>query len=152
MTDPNQPPHPLGADAPHEDFVGLAFAALRFAIAAGVGLNALVTLAVRTLQANRPASAAIDLGGAPALTLLGGTFLACLFAAIVTWKLMAPARSPYRQGMLAMVSFFASFVGSMVAWPIDRAWGRLGLVGLAALAALVAALGWRSVRRAIPVR
>jgi hypothetical protein len=111
-----------------------------------------VAFAVRTLQANRPAPAAIDLGGAPAMTLLGGTFLACLVAAVATWKIMARARSPYRQGMLAMVTFFASFVGSVIAWPIDRAWGRPGLLMLVLVAAGLAALGWRSVRRELRLR
>jgi len=111
-----------------------------------------VALAVRTLQANRPAPAAIDLGGAPAVTLLAGTFVACLLAAVATWRVMAPARSPYRQGMLALVSFFASFVGSMIAWPIDRAWGRAGLLGLVIVTGGLATLAWRSIRRQVPVR
>jgi hypothetical protein len=132
--------------------VGLAFAALRFAITTGIALNALVALTVRTLQANGPRPTAVDLGSAPAVILLGGTFVACLVAAVATWRIMARARSPYRQGMLAMVSFFASFVGSMIAWPIDGAFGRAGLAALTLGTAGLGVLAWRSVRRELTPR
>jgi hypothetical protein len=127
--------------------VGLAFGSLGFSIAIGVCLTTVVSLTVRTLQASRPAPTQIDLGGGPALTLLFGTFAACLAAAVATWRLMSRARSPYRQGMLAMVSFFGSFLLSMIAWPVDRAFGRTGLVCLAIAAAGLAVLAGRKVAR-----
>ena len=129
--------HPLGADAPKEDFVGLAFGSLAFSAALGLGLNSSVTFVVRTLQANAPPDQKIDLGGGPAVFLLAGTLLSCFASALATWRLMAPAKNPYRQGMLAMVSFFASFVISILTIPVDRLGGRGGLAGLA-LAGFVA--------------
>lgn len=104
--------------------------ALAFSAALGVGLNACVTFVVRTLQANAPNNAKIDLGGGPAVILLAGTLLACFASALATWRIMAPAKNPYRQGMLAMVSFFASFVVSVLTIPVDHLAGRPGLAGL----------------------
>ena len=127
--------------------MGLAFGALAFSIALGVGLNALVTLTVRTLQAGQTLPAQVDLGSAPAVILLAGTFGACFAAALATWRIMAPVRSPYRQGMLSMVSFFGSFLVSMVGWPVDRAFGRPGLLGVALAAAGVLALAGRKIGR-----
>ena len=126
--------HPLGPDAPKEDFVGLAFSALAFSVLLGLGLNALVTLVVRTIQSRTAPASSIDLGGAPAMVLLFGTLLACLAAAIAAWRIMAPIRNGYRQGMLAMVAAFGSFVVSIVTIPIDRAFGRPGLAVLIAVA------------------
>ena len=131
--DADRPAHPLGPDAPTVDYVGIAFSALGFSLAVGLTLNAVVSLVVRTMQAARPPATTIDLSAPDTVTLLGGTFLACLAAAIATWRIMARVHSPYRQGMLAMVSFFGSFVVSMIAWPVDRLLGRPGLIGLVVL-------------------
>jgi hypothetical protein len=130
----DQSTHPYGPDAPKEDYLGLALGALVVGVSLGIGLNAIVGLVVRTLQANRPPATGIDLGEGPAVVLLAGTVVACLGAAIATWRLMAPVRSTYRQGMFAMVAFFASFMGSVTSMLADRALGRAGLVALAALA------------------
>lgn len=130
--------HPLGPDAPQEDHLGLAFGGLGFGVALGVGFNAVVGLVVRTLQANRPEATALTLSDATALTLFLGTLVACLVAAIATWRVMAPTRNPYRQGMFAMVSCFASFIASLLAMAADRVAGRVGM-GLLALAAFGAA-------------
>lgn len=134
--------HPLGPDAPTEDHVGLAFGALGFSAAFGLSLNAVVTFVVRTLQAGETPTEQLDLGATSAMVLFTGTFLACFASAIATWRITAPVRNAFRQGMLAMVSFFAAFVLSILTMPIDRAFGRAGLAVLAVasfgLAALIA--------------
>jgi len=144
----DQSTHPLGPDAPTEDYVGLAFGALAFSILLGLGLNAIVALVVRTLQSRATPASGLELGAPPALALLAGTFLACFAAAIAAWIIMTPIRNAYRQGMLAMVSFFGSFVVSMVTMPVDRMLGRAGLVGLAAVAMAAAFLIGRRLGRA----
>lgn len=125
--------HPYGPDAPKEDHLGLALGALAFGVGLGVGLNAVVGFAVRTLQATQPPSSSLELGTPPAIALLG-TVVACLAAAIATWRLMAPVQNAYRQGMFAMVACFASFMCSISAMLADRAFGRPGLLALAAVA------------------
>lgn len=130
MDDPSTA-HPYGPDAPKEDFLGLSLGALVFGVGLGIGLNAVVGFAVRTLQANRAPAAGIELGATPAMVYLAGTVAACLGAAIATWRLMAPVRSTYRQGMFAMVAVFATFVCSGSAVLADQAFGRAGLLGLA---------------------
>ncbi len=126
--------HPYGPDAPKEDYLGLALGSLVCGVALGIGLNAVVALVVRTIQAGEPPAAGIDLGGAPAIVLLGGTFAACLMSAVATWRLMSPVANTYRQGMFGMVAFFASFAGALPARVADQAFGRAGLLGLAVLA------------------
>lgn len=126
--------HPYGPDAPKEDYLGLALGALAFGVGLGIGLNAVVGFAVRTLQANQPPAKSLDLDASPAVVLLAGTVAACLAAAVATWRLMSPVRSTYRQGMFAMVAFFATFMGSILAMLADRAGGRVGLLVLAAAA------------------
>lgn len=107
--------------------------------ALGLALNAAVGFVVRTLQTAEQAAERLDIGAPTAVVLFAGTFLACFAAAIATWRVMAPVRNTFRQGMLAMVSFFASFVLSVVTMPVDRAFGRTGLA-LLCLGALTLAL------------
>src|SRR5688572_28913833 len=98
MTAPRPSPNPFGAEAPKEDYVGLVFLALPFAVILGTGLNALVAWVVRTLQAGAPPATALDMDSAPALVLLGGIGAAILAAAIAAWLVLAPIRNPFRQG------------------------------------------------------
>lgn len=146
----HRPEHPLGPDAPTVDYVGLAFRTLGFAVALGAGLSALVSFTVRTLQQGQPAGGPVDLGSGPAVVLLGGTLAALLTAAIATWRLLAPIQSPYRQGMLAVVSAFGTLVVSLVTLPIDRALGRPGLAAAAVVAFAVAWGVGRTLGRSAP--
>ena len=118
--------------------------------ALGLALNAAVGFVVRTLQTAEQAGQRLEIGAPTAIVLFAGTFLACFAAAIATWRVLAPVRNTFRQGMLAMVSFFASFVLSVVTMPVDRAFGRIGLgvLGLGALA--LAFFLNRRIARAIP--
>jgi len=141
---PAPSPHPYGADAPTEDHVGLAFGALPAAVALGTGIASLATLLVRTIQASQPPAQSIELSSGPSIALLGGTFVALAAAAILTWRLLAPTKSPYRQGMLAVVAAFGTLLVSLLTMPIDRALGRPGLAGLAALSL---GASWLLVRR-----
>ncbi|MEO8448146.1 MAG: hypothetical protein ABI647_00040 [Gemmatimonadota bacterium] len=147
MTAPPPSPNPFGADAPKQDYVGLAFLALPFAVILGTGLNALVVWVVRTLQAGAPPATTIDMNSAPALVLLGGTGAAILAAGIAAWIVLAPIKNPFRQGMLAMVCGFATVVFSLVAKPVDMALGRSGLLGLAVICLLGCALLGRRIAR-----
>lgn len=135
MTDAgDRPEHPLGPHAPTEDHVGLAFRALGFSVLLGTGLAAVVSITVRSLPSGVTAEGGVDIASPPALVLLLGTGLALLAAAIATWRLLAPTRSPYRQGGLALVSAFGTMLVSLVTIPVDQALGRAGLAGVALLA------------------
>lgn len=119
------------------DPVGLVLGSLGFGTLLGVAVQALVTWTVRGLQGTavspaRPPS----LSSTPALVLLLGTLGGILTAAIATWTLLAPIRNPWRQAMLAMIAGLGSFVVSLLTIPIDRRFGRPGLLALALLAAL----------------
>lgn len=136
--------HPYGPDAPKEDYVGLAFGALAFSFALGTGLNAVVALGVATLRAQAALTPKIDLSAPPAMVLLWGTLAACAASAVATWAWLAPIRNAYRQGALAMVSFFASFMVTLLMVPVNELGGRPAL-GVLAAAAFVAA--WVLARR-----
>lgn len=75
------------------------------------------------------------LSSGPALVLLVGTLTGILAAGAATWMVLSPIRNPWRQGMLALIAGLSSFVLSLVTIPIDRRFGRAGLLGLAAFAA-----------------
>lgn len=126
--------HPMGPDAPHEDYLGLAIGSLALGVLLGIGCNAVVGLGVRTLQAGRPPARALTVDDPVALTLFVGTLASCLIAAVTIWRVMAPVKNAFRQGMFAMVGFFASFMASLLAMGADRLAGRLGTGGLAVVA------------------
>jgi len=141
MTTPPPSPNPLGPDAPTRDYVPLAFAAMVFAIVAGTAIIATVAWTVRTLQGGAAAPMEPSIGSAPAVVLLAGTLGGLFFSAAATWVALAPVRSPYRQGGLAMATTFATFLVSAIAsFLADSLAGRPGLLALA-LVALVGA--WR---------
>lgn len=136
--------HPYGPDAPKEDYVGLAFGALAFSFALGTGLNAIVALGVSALRAQAALAPKIDLSAPPAMVLLWGTLLACAASAVSTWAWLRPIRNGYRQGALAMVSFFASFMVTLLMVPVNEIGGRTALAILAIVALLAA---WTLARR-----
>jgi type IV secretory pathway TrbD component len=129
------------ATDPAPDTVGLVLGALGFGVLFGLGIQALVTWMVRGMPQVDPPS----LTSGRALVLLLGTFGGILLAGLVTWRRLAPIANPWRQTMLAMIAGLGSFVVSLVTIPIDRGFGRPGLLGLAALAA--AGCGWLVWRR-----
>lgn len=134
MTDQQPPsPHPLGADAPTTDHVGLAFAGLAAGVSSGTALTTGTLWAVRSILIGSAPAATPNLNSPAANLLLLGTFGGVLLAAVVTWRLLSPVGSTYRQGGLSMVSGFATFVVSMVALPVDVLVGRWGLLGLSAV-------------------
>ncbi len=129
-----------GGDEVHQGLVGRVLGALGFGAALGVGVQGLVTWTVRLLQRGTPTSAAPALTSAPALVLLSGTLAGIVAAGLAAWILLGPIRNPWRQAMLAMVTGLGSFVLSLVTLPIDRAFGRPGLLGLVAVSALACLL------------
>jgi hypothetical protein len=139
MTNPPPSPNPLGPDAPTRDYVPLAIAAMGFAIVAGTGIIALVTWTVRTLQTGSMGSGPPSLGSAPAVVLLVGTMGGLLFSATSVWVALAPVRSPYRQGGLAMATTFATLLASVVStFLADNFAGRGGLLLLTIVAVVLA--------------
>jgi hypothetical protein len=119
------------------DPLGLVAGALAFGVTLGVGLLALVTWGVRALQAGGLAATDPRRGLTPGLLplIVAGTFGAMLAGGAGTWALLAPIGNPWRRAMLGMIAGGASFVVALVTWPVDRAFGRSGLLALAALAA-----------------
>jgi hypothetical protein len=148
MTTPPASPNPLGPDAPERDYVPLAFNGMAFGILVGTGVISAFLWAVRSLQAGAPPSDTPDLSSPAAILLLIGTPVGMLAAAVLTWRALAPVGSTYRQGGLAMVSAFATLVVSLLAAPLDMAFGRVGLLGLLGACGLLAWLFWRRVERA----
>jgi len=128
-------------------------AAMAFAITAGTAIIAVATWVVRQLQTGAPTSATPSLGSAPAVVLLTGTLGGLAASAASVWVALAPTRSPYRQGGLAMATTFATFLVSAVGtFVADNYGGRPGLLGLAALAIVGAWVAGRAVaaqRRAL---
>lgn len=145
MTTPPPPsPHPLGPDAPTQDFFPLAMGAMGLAITTGTTIIAVVTWTVRTLQLHQPPPSAPGLG-LPGTVLLGGTLLGLAAAAAIVWTALAPVRSPYRQGGLAMATVLATFLVAIIAtFAGDNWFGRSGLLGVAALGVLG---GWAAARK-----
>jgi len=127
-------------EPPVPDPVSLVFRALPFGVAVGVGCQAMVTWTVRTLQTGAPAGAKPSLDSAPALVLLIGTLLGLVIAGLATWRALAPIENPWRQAMLSIIASLGSFAVSLVTLPIDRTFGRTGLLVLAGACGLIAML------------
>ena len=130
------------------DYVGLAAAAMALALTSGVAIIAVATWLVRTTQLQSPAQTIPSLSSLPSVLLLGGTLLGLAVAATVTWVTLAPVRSPYRQGGLAiattMATFLVSIVGTFVA---DQTLGRTGILIFAGLSLAGAWWARRAVER-----
>jgi hypothetical protein len=137
-------------EASEDAALGLALRSLLQGVLLGTAVIAAVLWVVRTIQASSPPESVPDPGGLPALLLMGGTFAGVLAGGMATWFLLAPFESLYRRGGLAMVAGFASLPLSLVSMPLDRAFGRAGLLALSAVAVLAFAL--LSARRPSPAR
>ena len=120
------------------DPISVVFRALPFGVAVGVGCQAMVTWTVRTLQTGAPAAAKPSLDSAPALVLLIGTLLGLVIAGAATWRALSPIGNPWRQAMLSIIAALGSFALSLVTLPIDRSYGRTGLLVLAGVSGLIA--------------
>ena len=112
------------------DLVVVAIRGVAIGILIGSAMIAVVLWGVRTLQMSSP-SESPQLGSAPGVLLVAGTFGGLLAATAVAFSLMAPIGSLYRRGALAMVSGFGTLVASLVTSPLDRGLGRPGLLLLA---------------------
>jgi hypothetical protein len=125
---------------PAPDPVSLVFRALPFGMAVGVGCQALVTWTVRTVQLGAPAAPATSLGSTPAVVLLVGTLAGIVLAGVACWRVLSPIGNPWRQTMLSLIAGLGSFALSLVTLPIDRRFGRPGLLLLAGICGLIALL------------
>ena len=127
------------------DPVSLVAPALGAGLSAGL---ALVGATVAALASLRPAAGATEPSvGAPLYLLLFGTLGGLVIAGVVTWRLLAPLRSTYRRGGLALVSAFATVVVMQIYRPLDAAFGVPALLAAAAMAGVLAWLLSRRVRR-----
>ncbi len=141
--------------------VGLVFGSLMIAVLVGIGITAVVSFIVRTLQIQAAPPAAPDaqsalanaLASGPIQLLFAGVVVACFSAALVAWRLTAPTRDPFRRGvvgiMAALGTFVAGFATTVVADQAalalatpnpDGLPSRIGFVILAVLAFGAAAL------------
>jgi len=116
--------------------LGLALRALAFGVLFGTAVIAMVLWLVRTLQLQSPPATSPETGGPQAMLLLVGTLVGVLAGGAATWSLLRPVESLYRRGAFSLVAGFASLVAALIAMPLDRAFGRMGLIALAAAAAL----------------
>jgi hypothetical protein len=124
---------PVEADGTEDasgDLVVLAIRSVALGVLFGTAVVALTLWGVRTLQLSSPPEPP-QLGSAPGMLLVAGTFGGLLAGGAVAWSLMAPIGSLYRRGALSMVSGFGTLVVSLLAIPLDRSLGRAGLLLLA---------------------
>lgn len=144
------PAEPSPAPAPVGDILALILGALAFGILLGVGLLSLVTWLIRTLQASDLILAQPQRGFTARLlpVIILGTVGAIVAAGTATWTLLSPIDNPWRKAMLGVIAGAGSFVVALVTWPVDRSFGRPGLLALAGLAALGCLLIGRRLSRA----
>ncbi len=134
--DHHPPPVPPSLpDDPAPGLVRFIASAIGFGILLGLTIIATALWMVVTLQEGKPPSEVPDTSGPAFAILIGGTLLGALAALLASWSLLAPLGSPYRRGMLATVSSFATFAAMLVAIPVHHGLGRTGLVGLAVVSA-----------------
>jgi len=130
-------PSPLD-DSPAVSQVGLALQSLLFAVLFGTGLVSVGLWGVRTLQLTTPAPVPggdLGVGGALLIAVsVGGPAI----AAFAAYALMAPIRSYYRRGGLAIVAGFATVALALISTvPVDHFIGRGGLLTLGGACALL---------------
>ena len=136
-------------DTPEDPF-GLVLGGLAFGLLLGLGLQSVVGFAVRTAQVGAQPAGGLDLTSLPARILLVGTAVAAVAAGTATWSVVSPLRHPWRQGMLSIIAGFGSFALALVTQPIDRLFGRPGLIALAIIAGLGALWLARRLRSRAP--
>ncbi len=137
-------------DSPAVSQVGLALSSVAFAVLFGTGLIAVTLWGVRTLQLgvgqSTPAGNWGPGGGLLIFASVGGPAIAGLAA----YALMAPIKSYYRRGGLAIVASFSTVALALVTTvPTDHFIGPSGLLGLASICAVLCLLmAWLARRRA----
>ncbi len=144
-------PNPLGLDAPTEDRVPLAIAAVGTAAAVAVSWFSLVTFATAMLRDQAVTDiSAVDPSAAYVNILLYGIPAGLAMAGVTGWILMRPIDSLFRRGGLAVVGALAGTVlAMMLTFTAHAALGNGALIGLAVLAAVAALrLGGRARRSA----
>ncbi|MEI2720542.1 MAG: hypothetical protein V9E87_10435 [Gemmatimonadales bacterium] len=144
-------PNPLGPDAPTEDRVGLAVAAVGAAAAMAVAWFSVLTFLVARLRDPSVTSAATINPNAGYVNLfLVGIPVGLLVAGLMGWVLMAPIESNFRRGGLAIVGALAgTCLAMMLTFTAHAALGSGALAALAVLALVVALrLGGRARRAA----
>lgn len=144
-------PNPFGPDAPTEDHVGLAVAAVGTAAAVAVAWFSVLTFLVARMRDPAVTSAAtINPDAAYVNLFLGGIPIGLLVAGLIGWVLMSPIASNFRRGGLAIVGALAgTCVAMMLTFTAHAALGSGALAALAVLALVVALrLGGRARRAA----
>lgn len=130
------------SDALPPDFVGRILGALGFGMLLGLGMLSLLTWSIRGLQQTNLAIARPTRGFTAGLlpVIVLGTLASMAVAGGATWIRLQPIGNPWRKAMLAIIAGSGSFVLALLTWPIDRAFGRPGLLGLVAFCGLACLL------------
>lgn len=129
------------------DHLGIALRGLVAGVLAGLAAVAVVMWVVRSLQASGHAPLAPRPSDTIATVILAGWMGGSILGGVATWALLAPIRSAYRRGGLAMVAGFGSLLFSFLTAPADSLFGRPGLLGLAVLSILLFAWQARAIVR-----
>lgn len=124
-------------EAAQPEHVGIALRGMLAGAVLGLGAVALVMWLVRTLQLAGRAPLAPTPADTIATVILAGWVGGAVLGGLAAWSLLAPIRSSYRRGGLAMVGGFATLLVSFITAPVDSLLGRWGLLGLAAVAVLL---------------
>ena len=133
--------HPLGADAPPTDQVGLAMRAVAAGWALAVAMLSVVTFLAADVASRSGAASIKDVSpDDPQVNIMVyGVMISLSLAFALAWHLMRPVASSFRRFGLSMVSSLGGFLLAMIFTLVARqAIGAGALLGLAALALGVA--------------
>jgi hypothetical protein len=123
--------------------VGFVMAVVACSVSIGLLVITATVLGVDTLRTDRGPG---DINSSFYL-LVGGTLSGILAAAYTAWELLAPVRSAYRRGGLAMVCAFATILLMLICIPVHQLFGRTGLLVLLGVSGTAAFILARRARR-----
>lgn len=133
---PPASPNPLGGAAATEDQVGLAVHGLLVGFSTAVALLALVAWGTARIAATSKITSVEQLSpDAPQVNLaVYGALFAIFAAAVNAWRVMAPIRSNYRRGGLAMVAGLGGgAIGGILTFLCHALGGPVALLALVPL-------------------
>lgn len=129
--------HPLGADAPATDQVGLAMNSIAAGWSLAVGLLAVVTYVTADIASRSGATTIKDVSpdDPQVNVIVYGVMISLSMAFALAWILMRPVASSFRRFGLAMVAALGGFLFAMIFTFVARqAIGPVALLGLALVA------------------
>ncbi len=129
-------------NSPEQSQAALALMGVAVSVLLGTGFIALALVGVRALAESAapvvptPDPPTATLASPAGVLLFVGSLSGLALAAGAALIALAPIKSWYRRGALAMVSAFATLVVSLISVPIHHFGGRLSLLALAAACVL----------------